>query len=105
MRIRGRGLVIMTLKPPWEFDNPLCAELGPTHYFAEDDELEVETKERQQIRKLCNTCEHQFDCAEWGIYKEKWGIWGGLTVRERRLIRRRRKAKFPNEELSILYRE
>jgi hypothetical protein len=30
-------------------------------------------------RSICNNCEHKAECAEWGIYNERHGIWGGLT--------------------------
>lgn len=40
-------------------------------------------------RALCGVCPVQADCAEAGL-REKFGVWGGLSERERRRIRRER---------------
>jgi hypothetical protein len=79
------------VKKPWEFDNPLCAEIGPAYFFLEDDGKPYSTNEYRMVKSLCSTCIHQTDCAEWGIAKETFGIWGGLNPRERQSIRRRRR--------------
>lgn len=83
----------MRLVPPWEYENPLCKKLGPLYYFAEEDGRYLSAEQKQEIKTLCNSCQHKFDCAEWGINRENWGIWGGLTVSERRSIRRGRGVK------------
>lgn len=83
----------MRLKPPWEFDNPVCAEIGPYYFYLEDDGIEYSRNDAQKVRSMCNSCIHQSDCAEWGIAKERFGVWGGLTPKERSLIRRRRRVK------------
>ena len=79
------------MKKPWEFDNPLCAEIGPAYFFLEDDGKPYSTNEYRMVKSLCSTCIHQTDCADWGIAKETFGIWGGLNPRERQSIRRRRR--------------
>ncbi len=94
----------MSLKPPWEFTNPLCSELGPALFFLEDDGIEYSKKDIDKIKALCNTCEHVIDCAEWGISKERFGIWGGLNNKERALIKRKRLRGRKNE-ISSIYRE
>ena len=92
----------MTLNPqdkklvdPATFDNPLCAKISPIHFYVdEDDEIvrpEVSNKSYDTAIETCKKCSHATDCAEWGIKKEKWGVWGGLTPQERVKIRRRRK--------------
>lgn len=40
-------------------------------------------------RALCDACPVKADCAEAGVY-EKFGVWGGLSERERRRLRRQR---------------
>lgn len=40
-------------------------------------------------RALCNVCPVKADCAEAGL-RERFGVWGGLSERERRRIRRQR---------------
>lgn len=49
------------------------------------------------IKNMCGSCEMQADCAEWGIWYEVHGYWGGLNPRERRLARRRRNIRMGNE--------
>lgn len=83
----------MRLVPPWEYENPLCKKLGSDYYFMEEDGGQLSIEQRKEIKTTCSSCEHQFNCAEWGINKEHWGIWGGLTVSERRSIRRTRGIK------------
>ena len=40
-------------------------------------------------KSICNSCIHKTECRQWGLEHEYFGIWGGLTERERRPIRRR----------------
>jgi WhiB family redox-sensing transcriptional regulator len=45
-----------------------------------------------EAREACGRCPVRKPCLEFGLY-ENYGIWGGMTLRDRaRLIRRRRKA-------------
>ena len=40
---------------------------------------------------MCRGCEVRHDCLEFALQNgEKFGIWGGLSERERRRIRRQR---------------
>jgi hypothetical protein len=41
-------------------------------------------------KKVCQNCIHLLECGEWGINKERFGLWGGFTPQERKLIRRTR---------------
>jgi WhiB family redox-sensing transcriptional regulator len=78
----------MALKP-WEFDNPACIDAGTELFYMEDDEFFVNTQSKGVAKKICNSCVHRSDCAEWGIANEIFGIWGGLTSEERNRLRRR----------------
>jgi hypothetical protein len=42
------------------------------------------------VKSICSQCSHQTECAEWGIQKEDFGVWGGLSELDRRLIRRKK---------------
>lgn len=96
----------MILIPPWQFNNPLCAEVGPEIYYKDENveyDIVLTIKEQKKAISLCKDCDHQFDCAEWGINRERWGIWGGLTNLERQNIRRkRRRTEFLNTEIQLL---
>ena len=84
----------MTIKEPWQFTEPACASVDVTIFFAKDkDEPEetVDLSDYQYAKKVCSTCPHKIECAEWGIQNETHGVWGGLTPRERQKIRRKRR--------------
>lgn len=84
----------MNLKGPWEFDNPSCASVGVDLFYRDPDNMESNSVNEQiQVLSICKSCPCVKECAEWGIYRERWGIWGGLTPRHRELIRRRLRRK------------
>ena len=91
------------LKKPWTFEQPLCREIGGEMFFASDldDENELDTNiaNVQMARTVCLRCEHQKDCAEWGVHHEKFGIWGGLSPRD--LIEARRKRNIIIETVTL----
>ena len=54
-------------------------------------------KEELLLEKLaiCRACTVQDQCLEYAVENsEKFGIWGGLSERERRRIKRQRAAEF-----------
>ena len=45
----------------------------------------------RKAKGICAACQVQVDCLEFAVTKsEKFGIWGGLSERERRKIRKQR---------------
>ena len=64
----------------------LCAEVGPTLFYAEPNDNMMTVAAKQ----VCNVCPVIDTCAEHGIKHEVHGVWGGLSPNERRLIRRER---------------
>jgi len=40
------------------------------------------------VKKMCSKCPIMNTCLEWGLAHERYGIWGGTTVRTRNTIRR-----------------
>lgn len=48
----------------------------------------------RQAREICDGCPVRAECAEFAIeHGEEFGVWGGLSERERRAIRRERKTE------------
>lgn len=43
-----------------------------------------------EAKAVCATCPVKAECADYGL-PEKYGVWGGLTDQERRVIRRERR--------------
>ena len=84
------------MRVPWNYENPACAEVGMEFYYPDRDiEDKIHTK---TIVNVCKICPHLAECAEWGINRERYGIWGGITANQRRDIRRRRGIVLPREE-------
>ncbi|MBM9464161.1 WhiB family transcriptional regulator [Aeromicrobium sp. YIM 150415] len=55
------------------------------------DDLFVQGAEQNRAKQLCNTCEVTAEClAEALDHRIEWGVWGGMTERERRALLRRK---------------
>jgi len=69
---------------PWQ-RQANCMGVDPDLFFPERGASTREAKE------VCRGCVVREDCLEFALANgEKFGIWGGLSERERRKIRRRR---------------
>ena len=81
------------MRVPWTFENPSCAEIG-TDFFYPDigDGVPV------SVIGICKGCPHLAECAEWGIQRERYGTWGGLSAVKRKKIRIARGITLPREE-------
>jgi WhiB family transcriptional regulator, redox-sensing transcriptional regulator len=67
----------------WQ-ERALCAQTDPEAFFPEKG---GSTREAKQI---CNSCEVRSECLEYALgHDERFGIWGGLSERERRRLKRR----------------
>jgi WhiB family redox-sensing transcriptional regulator len=85
------------MRDPRNYENPLCAQVGTDTFYPEDigpGKYEF----IQSAKTVCGGCQHRFECAEWAIHYEEYGIWGGLTGNQRRLIRRKRGIRMRREE-------
>src|SRR6188768_2847561 len=68
----------------WQ-DQANCLGVDPDLFFPERGASTREAKE------VCRGCVVRLDCLEYALSNgEKFGIWGGLSERERRRIRRQR---------------
>ncbi|WP_203336551.1 WhiB family transcriptional regulator [Nocardioides limicola] len=57
---------------------------------AEPDQLFVRGAEQNQAKKMCGACPVRTEClAEALENRIEWGVWGGMTERERRALLRR----------------
>jgi WhiB family transcriptional regulator, redox-sensing transcriptional regulator len=74
----------VTLNENWQ-DQANCLGVDPDLFFPERGASTREAKE------VCRGCIVRADCLEFALQNgEKFGIWGGLSERERRRIRRQR---------------
>jgi WhiB family redox-sensing transcriptional regulator len=81
------------VRPPWEYEEPACAEVGTALFFQPDRDDPGQGAavdgEYRYARQVCGTCPHRMECAEWGIANETHGMWGGLSPQERNKTRNR----------------
>jgi WhiB family redox-sensing transcriptional regulator len=64
--------------------NPPCQETDPEAWFL--DKSDVATS--RQAKELCESCPVIKECGEFAIAnQEQFGIWGGMTPRERSFYR------------------
>ena len=77
---------------PWDAGSPaedggwrldaLCAETDPESFFPE------KGGSTREAKRVCTGCEVRAECLEFALANdERFGIWGGLSERERRRLR------------------
>jgi WhiB family redox-sensing transcriptional regulator len=67
----------------WQSDS-LCAQTDPEAFFPE------KGGSTRDAKKICSSCEVRAQCLEYALENdERFGIWGGLSERERRKLRKR----------------
>ena len=54
-----------------------------------------------KARAMCESCPIKAACAEWGIHRERYGIWGGLMPKERETIRKENRIRLNTPDLNI----
>ena len=66
----------------WQADS-LCAQTDPEAFFPE------KGGSTREAKRICSTCEVKSQCLEYALQNdERFGIWGGLSERERRKVRK-----------------
>jgi hypothetical protein len=79
------------MREPSQYEAPSCATVGGDFWFPEKEQGQMILADGQYAKSICRGCTHRIECAEWGIRKEAFGIWGGLAPRERLSVRRDRR--------------
>jgi len=73
--------------PPAWTEQALCAQVDPDLFFPDKGDSP------RQAKRICAGCEVRADCLAEALDRgERWGVWGGLSERERRALRRRNAA-------------
>ena len=62
----------------------LCAQTDPEAFFPE------KGGSTRDAKRICTSCDVRGECLEYALHNdERFGIWGGLSERERRKLKRR----------------
>lgn len=65
-------------------ERALCAQTDPEAFFPE------KGGSTREAKRVCVGCEVRTECLEYALSNdERFGIWGGLSERERRKLKRR----------------
>jgi WhiB family redox-sensing transcriptional regulator len=68
---------------PWQ-EEALCAQTDPEAFFPE------KGGSTREAKRVCSRCDVRSECLEAALARdERFGIWGGLSERERRRLKRR----------------
>ncbi len=83
----GVGLTVLPLaeveEMAWQ-EQALCAQTDPEAFFPE------KGGSTREAKRVCLSCEVRPDCLEYALAQdERFGIWGGLSERERRRLKKR----------------
>jgi WhiB family transcriptional regulator, redox-sensing transcriptional regulator len=74
-------MTLAKLTPDW-FDDGLCAQTDPEVFFPE------KGGSTKDAKKVCLACPIQPECREYALtHEERFGVWGGLSEKERRRLR------------------
>ena len=66
----------------WQ-EHALCAQTDPEAFFPE------KGGSTREAKRVCQSCDVRSDCLEYALENdERFGIWGGLSERERRRLKR-----------------
>jgi len=66
----------------WQ-ERALCAQTDPEAFFPE------KGGSTREAKKVCRACDVRAECLEYALaHDERFGIWGGLSERERRRLKR-----------------
>jgi len=67
----------------WQ-ERALCAQTDPEAFFPE------KGGSTREAKRICAGCEVRSECLEYALeHDERFGIWGGLSERERRKLKKR----------------
>lgn len=69
--------------PSWQ-ERALCAQTDPEAFFPE------KGGSTREAKRVCTGCDVRSECLDYALENdERFGIWGGLSERERRKLKRR----------------
>ena len=77
------ALVVNSEQLSWQ-ERALCAQTDPEAFFPE------KGGSTREAKRVCLSCEVRAECLDYALaHDERFGIWGGLSERERRRLKRR----------------
>ncbi|AEI10084.1 WhiB family transcription regulator [Corynebacterium resistens DSM 45100] len=76
-------LLFDAVEQDWQ-EQALCAQTDPEAFFPE------KGGSTREAKRICQACGVRDECLEYALeHDERFGIWGGLSERERRRLKKR----------------
>lgn len=80
--VTGFDEMFESIEEQWQ-ERALCAQTDPEAFFPE------KGGSTREAKRICMGCEVRDECLEYALaHDERFGIWGGLSERERRRLKR-----------------
>ncbi|TQM30887.1 transcription factor WhiB [Nocardia bhagyanarayanae] len=80
--VTGFDEMFESIEEQWQ-ERALCAQTDPEAFFPE------KGGSTREAKRICMGCEVRGECLEYALaHDERFGIWGGLSERERRRLKR-----------------
>lgn len=80
---QGEFVDLLGDAPDWQ-ERALCSQTDPEAFFPD------KGGSTKDAKRICGRCEVKTECLEYALRRdERWGVWGGLSERERRKLKRR----------------
>lgn len=72
--------------PPVWMDDARCTETDPEAFFP------AKGASIRAVKRVCDTCKVEAACLLYALdHDERFGVWGGKSERERRVLKKRRR--------------
>ena len=85
------------IAPPAWMAAGLCAEVDPELFYPEFG------APNQDAKRICAGCEVRAECLAYALaHRERFGVWGGTTERERRRLRRAPVTPAPDRRAGVI---
>jgi WhiB family redox-sensing transcriptional regulator len=80
--VNGFEEMFDNIEEQWQ-ERALCAQTDPEAFFPE------KGGSTREAKRICQGCEVRDECLDYALaHDERFGIWGGLSERERRRLKR-----------------
>ena len=81
--VRAMTVILPVVRQQW-LDRAACLQADPDAFYPE------KGGSSRAAKRVCHTCPVQTDCLSYALANdERFGIWGGMSERERRQLKRR----------------
>lgn len=96
---RSTNINISPIAENWEWQyQGACRNTDPENFFLEYNQRGTSKRKKELAAiAICNTCPVKRECLEHALkVPEMFGVWGGMTEEQRRILLRKRGVRFDN---------